>query len=356
MRKICVVVLLIFGALIFFPKSGSAQTIDSKWSAGFDVMGNILQGDFTAHPLFFSGDLFARRDIFSNASLYGGITFGGLKTALDQNEFLAHPTFPAKIATNYTGLEVYAGLHLQTIGFQPEIFLGAEFLHFDPETATSDPLPPAIGINKNVLAFLIGIGFEFPIGNNGLALNAKGMLHLVSSKYLDNYAGASNDGFLTAGVGLSYTFGNAAPANASDLTKETTPLKDTAKKSWDGKVDSDGDGISDDDEINKYHTDPHKADTDGDGLNDFQEIYVYRTDPNKQDTDGDGLFDGEEVLKYGTDPLSWDSDGDGLADGYEVNILHTNPKNHDTDGDGIWDKLDKCPLVKGVPPEGCPAK
>ena len=356
MRKISVVVLLIFSALLFCPKSGYGQTIDSRWSAGFDVMGNILQGDFTSHPLFFSGDLFARRDIFPNISLIGAIIFGELKTTLDQNELPAHPTFPEKITTNYFGLELYAGLHLETIGFQPEIFLGAEFLHFAPESATSVPLPDAIGINKNVFGFLIGIGFEFPISDKGLAINAKAMLHLVSSKYLDNFAGASNDGFLTAGVGLRYTFGNTAPANTSDLSKERTPSKDTAKKSWDGKVDSDGDGISDDDEINKYHTDPHKADTDDDGLTDFQEIFIYRTDPNKPDTDGDGLYDGEEVNKYHTDPLSWDSDGDGLSDGYEVHISHTDPKNRDTDGDGIWDKEDKCPLVKGVPPDGCPPK
>ena len=35
------------------------------------------------------------------------------------------------------------------------------------------------------------------------------------------------------------------------------------------------------------------ADTDGDGLSDFQEIHKYLTDPAKKDTDGDGIPDGD---------------------------------------------------------------
>ncbi len=38
---------------------------------------------------------------------------------------------------------------------------------------------------------------------------------------------------------------------------------------------------------------PHDADTDGDGLSDFQEVHKYRTDPNKFSTAGDGVSDGD---------------------------------------------------------------
>jgi hypothetical protein len=61
-----------------------------------------------------------------------------------------------------------------------------------------------------------------------------------------------------------------------------------------------------------------KVDTDGDGLSDWDEIAVYKTNPDRADTDGDGLSDGEEVMRYGTDPLKADSDGDGVTDGEEV--------------------------------------
>ncbi len=42
-------------------------------------------------------------------------------------------------------------------------------------------------------------------------------------------------------------------------------------------------------------------DTDGDGLSDYDEIYVYHTSPYLEDSDSDGLSDQQEV-KQGTDP------------------------------------------------------
>lgn len=122
------------------------------------------------------------------------------------------------------------------------------------------------------------------------------------------------------------------------------------------KVDSDGDGLNDGDEINTYHTDPMKADTDGDGLSDGDEVKTYHTDPMKADTDGDGLNDGDEVKTYKTDPLKADTDNDGLSDFDEINKTKTNPLNPDTDGDGFKDGVDKCPLIAGVAPDGCPPK
>lgn len=83
-------------------------------------------------------------------------------------------------------------------------------------------------------------------------------------------------------------------------------------------IDSDGDGLSDYDEINIYGTNPNLIDTDFDGLTDYEEVMTYKTDPLKADTDGDGLTDYEEVKIYGTDPLNPDTDGDGYSDGEEV--------------------------------------
>jgi hypothetical protein len=47
------------------------------------------------------------------------------------------------------------------------------------------------------------------------------------------------------------------------------------------------------------------ADTDGDGLTDGDEVYVYSTSPLDDDTDGDGFLDGDEVAA-GTDPTVFD--------------------------------------------------
>jgi hypothetical protein len=43
-------------------------------------------------------------------------------------------------------------------------------------------------------------------------------------------------------------------------------------------------------------------DTDGDHVSDYDELNIYGTDPNSEDSDGDGFLDGEEIVVH-TDPL-----------------------------------------------------
>ena len=66
------------------------------------------------------------------------------------------------------------------------------------------------------------------------------------------------------------------------------------------------------------------ADTDGDGLTDWQEVFLHATDPAIPDTDGDGLSDASEVLS-GADPLDADEDGDGVPDGVSPSDWAANP-------------------------------
>jgi hypothetical protein len=58
-------------------------------------------------------------------------------------------------------------------------------------------------------------------------------------------------------------------------------------------------------------------DVDADGLTNEQEASL-GTDPRDPDTDGDGISDGDEVNFYLTNPLNWDSDGDGQGDAAEL--------------------------------------
>ena len=90
-------------------------------------------------------------------------------------------------------------------------------------------------------------------------------------------------------------------------------------------LDSDNDGVPDEDEIKIYHTDPFKADTDGDGRSDWIELNNGYSPHNPEkvksednDTDSDGLSDKME-LNFHTDLNNSDTDGDGFKDGEEVN-------------------------------------
>ncbi len=107
-------------------------------------------------------------------------------------------------------------------------------------------------------------------------------------------------------------------------SKEVQEVNQVVYYKHEPKVDSDGDGVSDEEE-EKIGTNPKVRDTDLDGIWDGEEIYGWKTDPLKRDTDGDGLSDYWEVKKYSTDPFNPDTDGDGYLDGQEVHNWF-NPK------------------------------
>ena len=116
-------------------------------------------------------------------------------------------------------------------------------------------------------------------------------------------------------------------------------------------LDQDGDGLSDTLEA-QLNTDPKKKDTDGDGIDDAEEVGADVKSPldsdldgiidaldtvDDSDTDNDGLTDAQEA-KLGSDPKKVDSDDDGINDNEEIGINIDDPL--DTDGDGILNLLD----------------
>ena len=79
----------------------------------------------------------------------------------------------------------------------------------------------------------------------------------------------------------------------------------------DASVDIDGDTLTNLAEF-KAKTNPRLLDTDGDGLEDQDEI---ESDPLDKDSDNDGLLDGEET---NSSPVLVDTDRDGVSDAWEI--------------------------------------
>ncbi len=105
------------------------------------------------------------------------------------------------------------------------------------------------------------------------------VLIVVSSVYI--FRGAGN--------------GNISEQNGVKKTGFFERLLNGVTNTGDTVADTDLDGLSNNDEQEKYKTDPVKADTDADMLTDREEVLVYKTDPLKADTDSDSMGDGQEI-------------------------------------------------------------
>lgn len=160
----------------------------------------------------------------------------------------------------------------------------------------------------------------------------------------------------------------ASVEDAQGNTEETVPF--VVVKGENGYyvslLDSDNDGVSDEYEL-FAETDVNNPDTDGDTLTDYEELYISNTDATKYasviegvsdaqaDSDGDRLSNREEI-EYATDVQNADTDDDALTDYEEVEVYNTDPLKADTDGDTLKDGdeialgLDPLnPMTFGVP-------
>lgn len=123
-----------------------------------------------------------------------------------------------------------------------------------------------------------------------------------------------------------------------------------------GGGDSDGDGVPNDVE-DQFGTNPNNPDTDGDGLTDFDELITYLhtgVDALTADTDSDGLSDFEEVVLYGADPARVDLDRDTLSDFEEVTLFSgqdCGPDGAEPSGERVSeDEVPRCTRLWGIDP------
>lgn len=216
--------------------------------------------------------------------------------------------------------------------WSPYLYVGAGLLYYEHERI---PLRGGSRIKQSGRAgyIPIGLGAQFMVDNK-VALEINGGYNNTFADGITSLDQQKKGSFWTALIGVSIVAEgeDTDPDRDGLLTKEerrigTDPLN----------PDTDGDGLTDGEEVRRYKTDPLNPDTDGDGLKDGEEVRQYTTDPLNPDTDGDRLLDGAEVLTHKTNPLRPDTDGDGLTDGDEVLTYTTNPLNVDTDGGSVED-------------------
>ena len=105
------------------------------------------------------------------------------------------------------------------------------------------------------------------------------------------------------------------------------------------RVDSDGDGVRDDDDICPADFDPLQEDTDGDGIGDACDLCPDDAGSSGPDGDGDGVPDACDVCDGFDDAL--DEDGDGVPDACDV--CPDEDDRLDDDGDLVPDACDICP-------------
>ena len=294
---------------------------------------------------------------FKNPGLGGGVGFGGTfgQTQLRDREsrflaraFLRYPLVRhiqgelgfsvGRVAgTEYSTAIVpidyrFVLSPLELDAWNAFAYVGIGAVNYDVEQ-----IPPEASATAKITGWTgvipAGIGLQYGL-NDHLSLEASGGFNYTLNDELNAVVADKKDAYWTFLIGLTATgeSGDADTDNDGLTNREERQLGTNPKV-----ADTDGDGLSDGDEVKKYTTNPLKADSDGDGLSDGDEILKYHTDPMKADTDGDGLSDGDEVLTYKTDPSKADTDGDGLSDGDEVTKYKTNPLNVDTDGDGLND-------------------
>lgn len=196
------------------------------------------------------------------------------------------------------------------------------------------------------LATCTGIPVTTDSGNQDIFAQISGGSKIDTGE--DNLVNDINND--TDGDGLTnfeeLTITGTDPFDANSDNPNTSGVDESLNTQNDGDEDYDDDGIRTQDEIRILQTNPNEADSDspittqdesGNGINDGME-----------DFDTDGLSNFFELYTSFTNPFQADSNGDGTADGDEdadgdglsnsdEEAAMTNPYSVDSDGDGLSD-------------------
>jgi hypothetical protein len=187
--------------------------------------------------------------------------------------------YPTGLSWSRDGTQLIASFGDQALtpdGFAPND-RSRDMLPFRPEAYPDTVVVRAFSSQTGALSSVPGINFGTnPVGS--IAINPASFRDSDSDGVTDDVDNCVN------------------AENATQLDNDNDGAGDACDS------DDDNDGLSDERE-RELGTDPLVTDTDGDGLSDADEVNVHATDPTVADTDGDGFTDFDEVAS-GTSPTS----------------------------------------------------
>ncbi|MBX3142276.1 MAG: hypothetical protein KF813_00860 [Trueperaceae bacterium] len=223
-----------------------------------------------------------------------------------------------------------------------------------------DGIDPTVDVRTFVLQPEAGVTLAFVQDDDGDGVPAR----------VEYYYGSRDSALDSDGDGVQLLAGNARHSDNFEIyggylvtvnrgLGTQIELDEYLVRSNPARVDSDGDGLSDWEEMNGCldRLPPSLACDPGTGFGvqpDGSRVNM-PTDPSNPDTDGDRIPDGTEVMGYWvtpnltprvfvrTNPADVDTDNDGVADGDEI-VFGGNPAVFDiesftdTDGDGLLDQ------------------
>lgn len=234
------------------------------------------------------------------------------------------------------------GFHLQTVS--PAIDNGADMriylLNILTEVQTTNRQNVNVQNWEEAIAFFLN-NIPDPFSYSGVAPDIGAYEFSTGNAFCGNNQkeegevcdGNDFDGATCLDYGYEYGFltcsSDCLTINISNCVEEIDNDGDYQDDSWEiaefGDLsetwfgDNEGDNVIN---LHEYYfrTDPKRADTEtnGDGISDFDEIFVYHSDPTWFEGDRDRLPDFNEVNNYNTLPFTVDTDGDGYEDGDEV--------------------------------------
>jgi outer membrane protein OmpA-like peptidoglycan-associated protein/outer membrane protein W len=328
-------------AQIVRPEAAGQSTRAGWWSIGLHGGANMWINDFDTKSISGAGGLSVRYGLTRQLSLGFLAGFEVLQSTnsnTGQSGTSAPP--PGYLADKGISADLVGWYHFNAdLDFSPYLYLGVGAYMYTRNTGNGRYYPD----DKQNLSIHIpaGLGIE-------IAVSKQAVISLdLGARILDDYTDYSigsgeggtglthTDWYPAVRVGVNYYFGGS-----DDSDNDRDGLTNSEEKMFrvnPNNPDTDGDGLSDGEEIKTHKTDPRRPDSDGDGLKDGEEIRTHKTSPAMADTDGDGLSDGSEVLQHNTNPAKPDTDGDGIVDGQEILHYKTNHLKPDTDGDGLTD-------------------